>query len=69
MPEHPPELRQAWIRALRRENIDNLKVVKSTLYCIQFCDSTLYVLTNHCLLPSHYFCTYRLFPSKYYPFW
>ena len=27
MPEHPPELRQAWIRALHRDNIDNLKVV------------------------------------------
>ena len=27
MPEHLPELRQAWICALRRENIDNLKVV------------------------------------------
>ena len=27
MPEHPPELRQACIRALRRENIDNPKVV------------------------------------------
>ena len=27
MPEHTPELRQAWKRALHRDNIDNLKVV------------------------------------------
>ena len=27
MPDIPPALKQAWIRALRRENIDSLKVV------------------------------------------
>ena len=27
MPDIPPTLKQAWIRALRRENIDSLKVV------------------------------------------
>ena len=28
MPTNPPELRQAWIRALRRDDIDDLKVVR-----------------------------------------
>ena len=27
MPDNPPELKQAWIRALHREDIDRLKVV------------------------------------------
>ncbi|KAI6648318.1 hypothetical protein LOD99_12127 [Oopsacas minuta] len=27
MPENPPELKHAWIRALHREDIDRLKVV------------------------------------------
>ena len=28
MPTHPPELKQAWIRALRRDNICDMKVVR-----------------------------------------
>ena len=28
MPENPPELKQAWMRALRRDDISDLKAVK-----------------------------------------